>query len=193
MEKGKELMAPHIADAPVLDYLISPSGKKAVAICASKDEAYAHVLDVNTSQIVKHHIDVYFQMLQKRHVLHWSYDEKFLVYGTSVSDEWEKSLIYRLDVVTGERTRISTINDSHALLRDVSTASYHIVVGDKVLDFYGEVVLNIPGSSIDAWISHDQFIVNGGVYDIATGKTTVRLSGKVFHYDPHSNTVFMLD
>jgi len=196
MEKGKAIIAPHLPDDYVHDYLISPSGTKAAAIhySSTDNKNVAHILDVKLGQVATHDIGTYNQELEHRHVLRWSYDERYLVYGTS---EWDKmlSLIYRLDVVTGELTLIATtaIDGFRGTLRDVSTASYHIVFGDKVLDFDGNVVLNLTGSYVNAWISPDKFIVDGRIYDITTGTATgSRFPGKVFHYDPHSNTVFTL-
>lgn len=193
MKEAKALIAPHLADGHVLDYIISPSGTKAAAILHSSDSGnVAHILDVNLGQVVMHDIGTYNQTLQHHHVLRWSYDERYLVYGTA---EWEKMSIYRLDVVTGERTliTIAAYDEFGGLLRDVSTASYHVVVGGKVLDFDGNVVLDLAGSYVSAWISPERFIVDGRIYDITTGTATgSRFPGRVFHYDPHSDTVFML-
>ncbi len=199
MKEAKALIEPHLPDGHALDYIISPSGTKAAAIHNSSGvgkAAYikaAYILDVNLGQVVVHDIGSYNHTLQERHVLRWSYDERYLVYGTSESG---KMLIYRIDVVTGERTLITgPARDAFgSLLRDVSTVSYHLVVGDKVLDFDGNVVLDLTGSHVDAWISPERFIVDGRIHDISTGTATgSRFPGRVFHYDPQSNTVFILD
>ena len=204
-QKAREAIEPYLTvSQSAWEFVLSPSGTKAVGIVDTMgtNGSHAYILDVCTGTLKKHFIGPYTQMVQRHHPLLWSFDEKYLLFGTATDRVWGESFIYRLDIETGELVRLCT---TEGLLSGVSSLSYHVVVGNSVIDFAGKRVGTYPGW-IAAWVSpnqlivNDHYIVNGQnpekgscyLYDISTQAKTLIAHGKAFHYDANSNTVFML-